>query len=91
VRAAIMVEEDRREMSRWSCNNAIAMERRHILDGEKRVARQEALMSELVEKEHTQLVPMATDVLDILRQCLEMSKTRLRDLEGHLGEPPYHN
>jgi len=78
-------------MNLWSCKDAIAMERRHILDGEKKVARQEALMLELIEKHHTKLVPMAADVLGILRECLEMSKTRLRDLEAHFDEPPYHS
>ena len=81
----------RREMNLWSCKDTIAMERRHILEGEKRVARQEVLISELTRKGHDWLLPMAADVLSIMCDCLEMSKTRLMDLEGHLGGPPYHN
>ena len=67
------------------------MERRHIIEGEIRVLRQEMLISELILKRHDRLVPMANDVLSIMRDCLEMSRTRLLDLESHVGEPSYRN
>jgi len=76
-------------MNVWSRKDAIAMELRHILEGENRISRQEMLMSELIRKGHDSLLPMADDVLRILRESQEMSWTRLRDLEGHLGEPPH--
>ncbi len=78
-------------MSGWSCQEAIAMERRHIIEGETRVSRQESLISELILNKHDGLMPMATDVLFILRDCLEMSRKRLLDLETHVGEPSYRN
>ena len=57
-------------MSGWSPEDAMAMERRHIVEGENRVARQEAL------------VRRSNEVLDLLRESLELSKERLRDLEN---------
>jgi len=78
-------------MGGWSCKDAIGMERRHILEGEKRVARQEAIMRELIEAEHDQLVLTAAEMLDVMREILEFARTRLRDLERHAAEPPYQN
>ena len=78
-------------MGGWSCKDAIGMERRHILEGEKRVARQEAIMRELIEAEHDQLVLTAAEMLDVMREILEFARTRLRDLERHSAEPPYQN
>jgi hypothetical protein len=68
-----VAEHKRREMSDWSPEEAIAMEQRHILEGEKRVARQEAL------------VRRSNEVLDLLRESLKLSKERLRDLENRYG------
>jgi hypothetical protein len=76
----------RREMSDWSPGKAIAMERRHILEGEKRVARQEALVGKLIENGHDQLVRAANEVLGLLRQSLELSRERLRDLEDRYSK-----
>jgi hypothetical protein len=78
-------------MSGWSPEDAIAMERRHILEGEKRVARQEALVGKLIDYGHDQLALAAKELLGLLRETLELSKTRLRSLEGLLGEPPRSN
>jgi hypothetical protein len=51
-------------MSDWSPETAIAMERRHILEGEKRVSRQEALVGKLVWNGGVhQLVHSANEVL----------------------------
>lgn len=70
-------------MSGWSPEDAMAMERRHVLEGEKRVARQEALVRELIEKGHDQIVPQSNDLLSLLLASLELSRTRLRELEDH--------
>ena len=78
-------------MSKWSPGKAIAMEQRHILEGEKRVARQEALVGKLIENRHDQLVRTANDVLRLLRESLEHSKESLRDLEDRYGEAPTRN
>lgn len=74
-------------MSGWSPDDAIAMERRHILAGEKGVARQQALLEELVGKGHDQLALAANDLLALLLESLELSRTRLRELEGSSSEP----
>ena len=67
------------------------MEQRHILEGEKRVARQEALVGKLIENRHDQLMRTANEVLGLLRESLEHSKDRLRDLEDRYGEAPTRN
>jgi DNA-binding PadR family transcriptional regulator len=77
-------------MNGWSPTDTIAMERRHITEGEKRVARQEALVFELTEKGHDQLVRSANKLLDLLRECLELSKERLWDLENRYGKAKEH-
>ena len=61
------------------------MEKRHILEGEKRVARQEVLAEELIEKRCGHLVPQCNELLRLLRQSLELSRERLRDLETRYG------
>jgi hypothetical protein len=86
--AAGLAGAQRREMSGWSPEEAIAMERLHILEGEKRVARQEALMGELIGDGYAQLALTTNDVLNLMRETLELSRRRLRSLEGLPGEPP---
>lgn len=73
---------------RWSVvmsdrprEDPIAMERRHIREGENRVARQEALLLEIRRNGHSQLARQGTELLDLLRECLAMSRERLRALE----------
>jgi RNA processing factor Prp31 len=78
-------------MGDWLPEKAIAMERRHILEGEKRVSRQEALVGKLINNRHDQLVPTANEVLDLLRETLELSRERLRDLENCYGPAPTPN
>jgi len=73
---------------RWSPADAVAMERRHILEGEIRVTRQEALRNELIGKGYNQLVLAANELLDLLRKSLELSRERLRYLEDHYGSAP---
>jgi hypothetical protein len=76
------------KMSDWSPENAIAMERRHILEGETRVARQEALVGRLIESGLDQLVRPANEVLSLLRASLELSRERLSELEDRYGKTP---
>jgi hypothetical protein len=80
-----MAEADERPMSGWSPADAIAMERRHVREGEKRVARQETLVLQLIEKGHDQIVGRANEVLGLFSESLEVSRERLRDLERRYG------
>jgi hypothetical protein len=61
------------------------MEMRHIAEGEERVARQEVLAEELIEKGCGDLVPQSNELLWLLRQSLELSRERLRDLQIRYG------
>jgi hypothetical protein len=78
-------------MSGWSPRQVIAMERRHVLEGKKRIARQEALVKKMVEQGHEQLAYTASQILDVLRQSLELSRERLRYLEGRYDNAPASN
>jgi hypothetical protein len=75
-------------MSGWSPDHAIAMERRHILEGEKRVVHQQALVDELIGRGLGHLMPSANEVLTILRDSLGLSRERLRDLENRYRKAP---
>jgi hypothetical protein len=76
------------QMSGWSPREAIAMEKRHILEGAKRVARQEALVRNLVEQGHNQLADAAKQMVELFRDSLELSRGRLGDLENRYGTAP---
>ena len=78
----------RRKMTRWSIEDAVAMERRHVLAGEKMVSRQECLANELVGKGRDQLAQSANEVLVILRESLDLSRKHLSRLEGLLRDAP---
>lgn len=73
-------------MGGWSCEDAIGMERRHIFEGEKRIARQQAIIRELIDAGHDQLAITAAELLGVMHEILEFAKARLRNLEGHLGD-----
>jgi hypothetical protein len=73
-------------MSDFSSQKAIAMEKRHILEGEKRLARQEALMKELIDRGQDHLTGRAGEVLGLLRDSLELSRERLRYLQTQYGD-----
>ena len=75
-------------MNGWSPEDAMAMERRHIVEGKRRVARQEVLVRGLIEKGHDRIVPRSKELLGLLRDSLELSKERLRDLEDRYGAAP---
>jgi hypothetical protein len=75
-------------MSGWSLEDAIAMERRHVLSGDKAVARQEALVKQLIGKGRDQLAQSADEVLGILCTSRNLSRNHLIRLEALLGDPP---
>ena len=80
-------------MARWSIEDAVAMERRHVLAGEKMVSRQERLANKLIGKGHDQLAQSANEVLVLLRESLDLSRRHLSRLEGLLPTRPrrvYH-
>jgi hypothetical protein len=54
-------------MSQWSPREAIIMERRHISEGEKRIARQEARVAEVTERGYGQVADRSREVLGIRR------------------------
>jgi hypothetical protein len=78
-------------MSGWSAKDAIAMERRHVLEGEKRVVRQLALVAKLDGGGNDQLAKGAVELLDLQRDILEFSKMRLQQLEDRFGKEPPSN
>jgi hypothetical protein len=73
-------------MRNWSPADTIAMEWRHVQEGEKRIARQEALVLEQIKKGRNQILIQANELLVILLVSLELSKERLQDLERRYGD-----
>ena len=78
-------------MNGWSREDGIAMERRHISEGEQLLAKQQALMEKLIAEGHHGLVETASELLGILRESIELSRARLRELEHRRGEPLQSN
>jgi hypothetical protein len=72
-------------MIEWSPDDAIAMERRHIVEGEQRIARQEMLVLRVTERRNDQLIRDAEEVLRLLREWVDLSRARLRYLEERYG------
>jgi hypothetical protein len=58
----------------------LEMARRHVLEGEERLARQIAIVAKLERNSHTDAA-LATKVLEAIRLSLDMSKRHLADLE----------
>ena len=75
-------------MGDFSPDAAIATERRHILEGERRVARQQALVMDLRERGNSRLTRRANELLIAMRASLELSRTRLLELEDRYGKAP---
>jgi hypothetical protein len=73
-------------MSGFSPEDAMAMERRHIQEGEQRIIRQETRVVELNEKGNSEITLRAVSLLKFMHESLEFSRERLRDLERR-----YHN
>ena len=62
------------------------MERRHVLEGAKRVERQKALVGELIAKRRGRLARQAEELLVLLQASLGLSKARLADLESEFRQ-----
>jgi len=75
-------------MSDWSPEKAIAMEKRHIVEGEMRIARQEAIVANLMEKGRGELLTLAEDLLSAFRESVGLSRERLLYLRNRYGTPP---
>ena len=75
-------------MSGWSPKEAIAMERRHVLEGENRIARQLVLVAKLNRGGNDRLTKSAIEFLDLERDILNISRTRLQQLEDRFGKTP---
>jgi len=75
-------------MTDWSPEKAMAMEERHIIEGEMRVARQEVLVAKLAEKGHGASLTLAEDLLSALCDSVEISRDRLLYLRNRYGNPP---
>jgi hypothetical protein len=74
------------EMIHRSNEDIVATERRHLLEGEQLVARQQALMEKLIERGNYDLVETANELLEILLESIDLSMKRLGELEDRLGE-----
>ncbi len=77
-------------MSTWSPADTIAMEKRHVAEGEQRVARQDVIVSYHLKQGHDSIVVRSLELLAILRQSVELSHERLRYLEQRYGSAPDH-
>jgi hypothetical protein len=77
-------------MGTWSPASAIAMEKRHIVEGQERVARQNAIVSTHIERGHDRMVARSMEVLAMFRNSVEQSRERLRYLEQRYGSTPGH-
>jgi hypothetical protein len=75
-------------MNEWSPAKAIAMEQRHIAEGEMRVTRQEALVAKLIEKGLGECLPLAEDLLSLFLESVERSRERLFELRSRYGNLP---
>ena len=64
------------------------MERRHVLEGENRIARQLALVAKLNGSGNQQLAKSAVELLDIQHDMLKISRLRLQQLEDRFGKTP---
>ena len=53
------------------------MATRHVMEGEERVARQEAILAKLVRDGHERAAEQARQVLETLRETLELSREHL--------------
>ena len=78
-------------MNDWSRADEIAMARRHCLEGEQLLAKQQALTEKLIAEGHHGLVETANQLTDILRESVELSRARLRGLEHRQDERPHSN
>lgn len=59
----------------------LKMARRHVREGEARLARQAAIVAELAKDHHAEAVALGSQVLVTIRTSLDAMKRRLRQIE----------
>ena len=59
----------------------LEMARRHVREGEERIARQEGVLAKLDRDNHPQAAVLGRAVLETMRLSLNLSKQHLRALE----------
>jgi hypothetical protein len=69
-----------------SLQNAVEIERRHVREAEKLVARQEAILRELRLRRDRRLAELAQEVLAGLQESLKLASERLARLEHERSE-----
>ena len=60
----------------------LEMARRHVREGEERLARQIAMVAKMERDNHTEAAALGSKVLEAIRLLLDMSRRHLRDLES---------
>ena len=66
----------------------IEMARRHVAEADQRVARQKALLDELLRDGHAgRGIAQARSVLEVLEQSLRLAREHLRLEREHYGNP----
>jgi hypothetical protein len=60
----------------------LEMVRRHLREGEERLARQETIVAELEIEGHTEQAALGKRLLENIRRALELRKRHLRDIEA---------
>ena len=66
----------------------LALARRHVVEGEKRIARQEATVAKIIASGDRQMALKAEDVLHILQCSLDLARAHLLRLEQDRGHKP---
>ena len=59
----------------------LEMARRHVREGEERLARQMTIVQGLERNNHPEAAALGRKVLETIRSSLDLSKHHLRDLE----------
>jgi hypothetical protein len=62
----------------------LEMARRHVRGGEKRLARQTALVVEMDSRGHHEMASLGREILENMRSALELHRDHLREIEGRL-------
>ena len=72
----------------FNADEAIEMERRHIREGEARVARQEEIVNRLSQHRGSESELQACELLAEFRHFVEAAKERLADLQRRYPDKP---
>jgi hypothetical protein len=66
----------------------LAMASRHVMEGEERVARQQAIVERLLKAGYQQEAAQAAKLLGTMQTTLELAREHLRREESHGGDLP---